>query len=539
MRSIPQFATTRLVHSSTAPRDKMGGEPTPSWRRIAVSLDMYRKVPGDLLEGSKQGKIISWIALVVLFTLFFLETKSYWTSKIVTDLSLDFRRGSNPNLSDADRIRVMFNFTMMDLKCEYVTINVVSLWGKEQNVTKNINKWPVDAKGVQQRLLAQKHKDHETIELHDTKITTSIEDLHLNGEHAIPLDPTTLEYALHSQDFVFVDFFASWCSHCLTLAPTWEALAEVMQDAATSSLDRHVQENQLDYNKAEYEEALKLHLPVLIGKIDCVKHHVFCMQQGIFAYPTLRLFVHGEIKGDYMGHRTILNFVQFLRMAEENDEFSTKGKHLAIAEQVAHGRYNLSEEERQWARALEHSRHQEAWNPQDHPGCQIAGMLLLNRVPGNFYIQAQSASHDLVPHMTNVSHHIHHLSFRRSRADEAHQKIFNFVPPNFNPVPLDNKAYITNELHQAYHHYIKLIPTNLFNYQMVAYTQLALYPPTLVPEAKFLVDLSPIATNFRWWHRPWYDYITSVMAIVGGTFTVVGMLATKATYTALPSTKPA
>lgn len=489
---------------------------------MAVNLDMYRKVPGDLLEGSKQGKVISWIALLVMATLFVMETNSYWTSKIVTDLSLDVRRRSNPKLTDVDRIRVNLNITMLDLKCEYVTLNVVSLWGKEQNVTKHILKLAVDAQGVERGLHPPKSRDHEKIELHDTRVTTSIEDLHLNGEHAVPLDPTTLQYALDTQDFVFVDFFASWCSHCQTLAPTWEALAEVMHDAATDTLDRHALEHQLDYSEDEYKEAVKVHLPVLIGKIDCVQHQFFCMQQGIMAYPTLRLFVHGEIKGDYFGHRTILNMVQFLRLAEEQDETSTKGKHLALAEQVAHGRFNLSEEEKQWARALEHSRHQIAWVPQEHPGCRITGILFLNRVPGNFYIQAQSASHDLVPHMTNVSHQIHHLSFRQRH--DPYEKPVHFVPPNFNAEPMDNSAYINNELHQAYHHYIKLIPTNLNSYQMVAYTQLALYPVTLVPEAKFLVDISPIAMQFRRWHRPWYDYITSVMAIVGGTFTVVGML---------------
>lgn len=54
-----------------------------------ASLDMYRKVPIDLLEGSKQGSIISWIALFVIATLFFLETKAFFTPQIQQDLALD------------------------------------------------------------------------------------------------------------------------------------------------------------------------------------------------------------------------------------------------------------------------------------------------------------------------------------------------------------------------------------------------------------------------------------------------------------------
>jgi len=57
--------------------------------RGLASLDMYRKVPIDLLEGSKQGSFISWIALFVIATLFFLETKAFFTPQIQQDLALD------------------------------------------------------------------------------------------------------------------------------------------------------------------------------------------------------------------------------------------------------------------------------------------------------------------------------------------------------------------------------------------------------------------------------------------------------------------
>lgn len=43
-------------------------------------------------------------------------------------------------------------------------------------------------------------------------------------------------------------------------------------------------------------------------------------------------------------------------------------------------------------------------------------------------------------------------------------------------------------------------------------------------EAKFTYDLSPISVSYNLKTRHWYDYFTSVMAIIGGTFTVVGMI---------------
>lgn len=43
-------------------------------------------------------------------------------------------------------------------------------------------------------------------------------------------------------------------------------------------------------------------------------------------------------------------------------------------------------------------------------------------------------------------------------------------------------------------------------------------------EAKFIYDLSPIAVSYVSASRHWYDYMTSIMAIIGGVFTVFGMM---------------
>ena len=61
-------------------------------------------------------------------------------------------------------------------------------------------------------------------------------------------------------------------------------------------------------------------------------------------------------------------------------------------------------------------------------------------------------------------------------------------------------------------------------YQILHNSQLSFYRNDIVPEAKFSYDLSPISVTYRSKSRHWYDYLTSVMAIIGGTFTIVGML---------------
>jgi Endoplasmic Reticulum-Golgi Intermediate Compartment (ERGIC) len=44
-------------------------------------LDMYRKVPTDLLEGTKRGSILSLMASFVMLSLFLLETGAFFTKR--------------------------------------------------------------------------------------------------------------------------------------------------------------------------------------------------------------------------------------------------------------------------------------------------------------------------------------------------------------------------------------------------------------------------------------------------------------------------
>jgi len=171
----------------------------------------------------------------------------------------------------------------------------------------------------------------------------------------------------------------------------------------------------------------------------------------------------------------------------------------------------------------------------------------LHRAPGNFHIQARSPSHDLEASMTNVSHIIHTLTIGNPWAAKQlgqNYEIPDSIKKNFKPV--DGNAYVSQNLHEAHHHYLKIITTqtsetknkemkSLSNkktaynrdfkaYQLLHNSQLAMYAKDVVPEAKFIYDLSPISITYKFEQRHWYDYITSLMAIIGGAFTLFGML---------------
>ena len=69
------------------------------------------------MEGTKRGSLLSYFALFSILTLFLLETRAYWSRKLIKNLSLD--------ASEDPRIRLNFNITMLDLKCDFAVIDVV------------------------------------------------------------------------------------------------------------------------------------------------------------------------------------------------------------------------------------------------------------------------------------------------------------------------------------------------------------------------------------------------------------------------------
>lgn len=175
-------------------------------RKWAAKLDMYRKVPLDLVEGTRRGSIISWVAIFLMVSLIYKETAEYFSTRLSSELSLDRRRSEN------EQIKVSFNITMMDLRCDYVEVDVVSVLGNNQNATKFVKKIPLDANGISNIMAARNmaQNDIGAIALHDTAVTKSLADLHENGEEVIKLDSKTFQYALNENSLVFVDFFASW-----------------------------------------------------------------------------------------------------------------------------------------------------------------------------------------------------------------------------------------------------------------------------------------------------------------------------------------
>lgn len=419
----------------------------------------------------------SVIAALFMTMLFMFELSGYLSTQSVAEVSLDDT--AEPTL------RINFNVTMMDLPCDYAVVDVVDLMGTNRmNITKNIEKWQLDENGVR-RVFQGRNKEQKDI-LHDEHHGT-LEELHENGEHAYHITTSNYDEFLNENDWSFLNFYAPWCVWCQRLEPTWEAFAELVEEQE---------------------------VPIKIVKVNCVEDRQLCNDNKIQAFPTLRLFKKHEAQlPDYKLDRTTTALMDYVKAQLEKDE-----------------KYKDWPADRKKRRDNRKPK-QEG----DHPGCQLSGYLLVNRVPGNFHIEARSKSHNLNAQMTNLSHIVNHLSFGSPLRPELLKRLNSVPEAHVHVHPLDNNVYVNEEFHSAHHHYLKVVPTNyelgkafrgkdtLLSYQVLTQNQLMHYDEFDVPEARFSYDLSPMAISVSRKSKKLYEFMTSLCAIIGGTFTVMGL----------------
>lgn len=430
---------------------------------------------------------MSLVAMGIMGILFLSETAAFARTKIATSITLD--ENTQPQL------RLNFNITMLDLHCDYVSVDVWDALGtNRQNVTKNVEKWQLSDTG-EVRLFSGRNREQREVrhEEHDR----SLEEMHEeDGVHAAELTEANFQGWLDEHEMAFVDLFAPWCVWCQRLAPTWEKFAQ---------------------------EVKKLEMPVGVGKIDCMEQANLCRTQKVMAFPTLRWYHNGEpMSPDYKMDRTVQALTGYARRKLEMDDRFKEWDQKAKEE-------GTTEEEREKKRQLFRQ------NRPEHPACQVSGHLMVNRVPGNFHIEAKSKNHNLNAAMTNLTHIVNHLSFGEPMDQQSRRtkRILKKVPEEhrqFNP--MDGEIYYTRENHQAYHHYIKVVSTHLamggsntmLAYQFLEQSQIVYYDVNNVPEARFSYDLSPMSVVVEKEGRKWYDYLTSLCAIIGGTFTTLGLI---------------
>ena len=440
-------------------------------------LDLFAKVPSDLSSGTRTGGVVSCVAVVLVCWLSVREIGSYVMvgKKFVSKVDVDVSAGS--------KLRINFNVSLPQVACELVSLDVWDRIGKRSmNVTANVERWSLDASGRRRNYEGRNAKGlslEQDFHLYD------LADLHRDGVHVEPLRAHDWDHFAEETEYSFVEYFSPACRHCTAFRPTWERLAEIVEEKG---------------------------LPVVIASVDCLAESL-C--DTISTYPTVRFLRHGDLVSTYKSDRTVEALLQFLEKTLEAENIY---KHYPAARE-AHDQWGTSS--------------------MKNPGCLLSGFLLVNRVPGSFHFRAASQHHST--HHANLSHVVHHLSFglpltttNYLRA-QAHQRRSSNIA-DMHHHPLDGRAYATDSEATTWYHYIQVVPSRyslgstyrdtFSTYQILAYSHLQTKNKATdanhQPEARFAFDLSPMAVVFqRDTSGPrFYDFITSLLARVGGAFAV-------------------
>ena len=165
-------------------------------------------------------------------------------------------------------------------------------------------------------------------------------------------------------------------------------------------------------------------------------------------------------------------------------------------------------------------------------GCLIYGHLEVNKVAGNFHISPGNSYeighahvHDLGAigdrNKINVTHTINHLSFGKRYPGQIH--------------PLDGLEVVALNPQSAFNYYLKIVPTTYvsLNGSKVKTNQFSVTRHERVaaggsasnlPGMFVSYELSPMMVQYTEKSRSFSHFLTSVCAIIGGIFSVAGIL---------------
>jgi len=439
-----------------------------------------RWLPREFVETTVTGGICTLVAYALMLSLFTCELWSFLDMKMSTALLLDH--------FDSSQLQINFDIDMYDIECR--NLNVVVIDELDKSTIKSLDKeYKLSTLGRDGR-----HAGH-----HSTKTgADSDEDGELehrrtaealaksDGEEELDSDwadshdgfkHQSFEHVVQFHDFTLINFFAGWCVHCQKFAPMWKQIADKVHGRTFA--DRDGKERQV--------------MPI---RMNCVDFQGVCRDNGIDAFPTIRLYKSDGTFSRYDGMRSEEGIVRWIEsVVQTNSNGGGFKKH-----------------------------HEEL-----EAGCNAKGFLLVPRVPGHLEFMAGGGDQNLEPTLTNVSHLVKHLSFSDPRDGHHTRRTWPYMPREAKPhlAPLDGREFSTQAFHEAYEHHLRVVSTLTSSgvaYQFSHYGRTARLNQSVVPQARFFFDLEPFSISVQEEQKPWYDFGTSLLAILGGIYVLVRLL---------------
>jgi hypothetical protein len=181
-------------------------------------------------------------------------------------------------------------------------------------------------------------------------------------------------------------------------------------------------------------------------------------------------------------------------------------------------------------------------------GCEVSGTLKLQRVPGTLRLNAHAHHVSLEPGWLNLTHTINTLVFAKqlNRSHVQHSLASFVTSPVINSTllravaplkegrnmhPLHGKHFSARYRHSDIAHYLKVIPSS-YSFAAGEEGELYLYTAnnrfnvreSATPSLAIGIDISPMRMFYREYREEWTSFLTSTCAVIGGVFTVFGMV---------------
>eukprot|EP01018_Ginkgo_biloba_P019501 Gb_13605 [translate_table: standard] len=455
------------------------------------SLDFYRKIPRDLTEASLSGAGLSLIAAFSMIFLFGMELNNYLTVSTTTSVIVD-------RSLDGEHLRIDFNISFLALSCEFASVDVSDVLGTNRfNITKTVRKFPInpDLKLAGPEFHPgpipglSKHGDH---------VDESDEEL---GEGAVELNAKKFDRYAHEHTILVVNFFAPWCYWSNRLKPSWEKAAKIMKERYQPDIDRRI----------------------LMGKVDCTAESDLCRRHHIQGYPSIRIFRKGNDIRENHGHHEHESYY-----GERDTDSLVAAMEALVAPVPLEARLALEDKSNESGNA--------ANRPAPKTGaCRIEGFVRVKKVPGNLIISAHSGSHSFDAATMNMSHIVSHFSFGNKLSWKMLREVNRLTPyVGGSTDRLLGKSYITDHENVTIDHYLQVVKTEVVSSKTSKHAKLldqyeytahsSMMQTAVVPVAKFHFELSPMQVLVTENAKSFSHFITNVCAIIGGVFTVAGIV---------------
>ncbi|CAH9087905.1 unnamed protein product [Cuscuta epithymum] len=451
------------------------------------SVDFYRKIPRDLTEASLSGAGLSLIAAFCMILLFGMELHHYLAVSTTTSVVVD-------RSADGDFLRIDFNISFPALSCEFASVDVSDVLGTNRlNITKTVRKYAIDSNLRPTGSEFQSGAIENAIK-HDDEADEE------HAEGSVTLTGRNFDRVSHQYPILVVNFYAPWCYWSNRLKPSWEKAASILKERYDPEMDGRI----------------------LLGKVDCTEEIDLCRRNHIQGYPSIRIFRKGSDIRDDHGHH---NHESYYGDRDTNSLVTTMEELVAsisLESKSSDGKsVNVTEGTKRPAPAT--------------GGCRLEGFVRVKKVPGNLVISARSAAHSFDASQMNMSHVISRFSFGKMLTPRVASDVKRLIPylgQSYDK--LSGNAYITNPKESSENvtieHYIQVVKTEVMtrsyklveDYEYTAHSSLvhSLY----IPVAKFHFEPSPLQVLITENVNSFSHFLTNVCAIIGGVFTVAGIL---------------